>query len=64
MARLPDVIPVARPISGTTRVIRAITDGHRDGTRITSVIRSVIIRTATIIGSVARRGGVIASASY
>jgi hypothetical protein len=64
MARLPDVIPVAGPISGTTRVIRAITDGHRDGTRITSVIRSVIIRTATIIGSVARRGGVIASASY
>jgi hypothetical protein len=66
MARLPDVIPVARPISGTTRVIRAITDGHSDGTRITSVIGSVIIPTAiaTIIGSIARISAVVASASY
>lgn len=46
MSRLPNVIPVARPVSGTTSVIRAITHGHRDGTRITSVVRSVIIPTA------------------
>jgi len=67
MSRLPDVIPVARPIPGTTSVIRTITHLYSDGTRITPVIRSAIVRTATIatiIGSVARGGAVIASTSY
>jgi hypothetical protein len=65
MSRLPDVIPVARPVSGATSVIRAIADCHRDGTRITSVIGSVIIPAAiaTIIGSVAGRSRIIIGAS-
>jgi hypothetical protein len=48
-------------------VVRPIAHLHSDGTRITPVIRSVIIRTATIatiIGSLARVGAVIASTSY
>jgi hypothetical protein len=65
MSRLPDVIPVARPISCTTSVIRAITDCYRNGTRITSVIGPVIIPTAiaTVIGPIARISRIIIGAS-
>jgi ABC-type nitrate/sulfonate/bicarbonate transport system permease component len=65
MSWFPDVISAAYIIARPVAVVRPIAHLHSDGTRITSVIRSVI-RTAiaTIIGSVARRGGVIASTSY
>jgi hypothetical protein len=67
MSWFPDVISAAYIIARPVAVVRPIAHLHSDGTRITPVIRSVIIRTATIatiIGSVARRGGVIASTSY
>jgi len=67
MSWFPDVIAAAYIIARPVSVVRAIADGHSDGTRITSVIRSVIIRTATIatiVGSVARVVAVIASTSY
>jgi hypothetical protein len=66
MSRFPDVIGAAYIIASAVAVVRPIADLHGDRTRITSVIRSVIVRTATIatIGSVARGGGVIASTSY
>jgi hypothetical protein len=63
MSWFPNVIGAALVITRPANVIRPIAHLHSDGTRITSVIRSVIIRTATI-GSVARGGGVIASTSY
>jgi hypothetical protein len=65
---LPDVIGAAYIVAGTVHVVRPIAHFHSDGTRITPVIRSVIIRTAaiatTIIWSVARVGAVVASTSY
>jgi len=61
MSWFPDVISAAYIIASAVAVVRPIAHLHSDGT---PVIRSVIIRTATIIGSVARRGGVIASTSY
>jgi hypothetical protein len=65
---LPDVIGAAYIIARPVAVVRPIAHLHSDGTRITPVIRSVIIRTATIattiIWSVARVGAVIASTSY
>jgi hypothetical protein len=69
MAWLPDVIGAALVITTSVNVIRSIAHLDSNGTRITPVIRSVIIRTATvatIIGSVARvgAGAVIASTSY
>ena len=72
MSWLPNVIGAAYIIARPVAVVRTIAHCHSDGTRITPVIRSVIIRTATIattiattiIGSVARGGGVIASTSY
>jgi hypothetical protein len=66
MAWFPDVIGAANIIAPAVAVVRPIAHLHSDGTR-TPVIRSVIIRTATIatiIGSVARGGTVIASTSY
>ena len=70
MAWFPDVISAAYVIARPVAVVRPIAHLYSDGTRITPVIRSVIIRTAaiatTIIGSVARigAGAVIASTSY
>jgi hypothetical protein len=67
MSWFPDVISAAYIIARAVAVVRPIAHLHSDGTRITPVIRSVIIRTATIatiIGSVAGRGGVIASTSH
>src|SRR6476660_7776323 len=69
MSWFPDVIGAAYIIARPVAVIRPIAHLHSDGTWITRVIRSVIIRTATvatIIGSVARvgAGAVIASTSY
>jgi hypothetical protein len=67
MSWFPDVIGAAYIIAPAVAVVRPVAHLHSDGTRITPVIRSVIIRTATIatiIGSVARGGGVIASTSY
>ena len=67
MSWFPDVIGAANIIASPVAVIRPIAHLHSDGARITPVIRSVIIRTATIatvIGSVARGGGVVASTSY
>lgn len=63
----PDVIGAAYIIARPVAVVRPIANLNCDGTRITPVIRSVIIRTATIatiIGSVARGGAVIASTPY
>jgi len=65
----PDVIGAAYIIARPVAVIRPIAHLYSDGTRVTRVIRSVIIRTATvatIIGSVARvgAGAVIASTAY
>jgi hypothetical protein len=67
MSWFPDVIGAAYIIARPVAVVRPIANLHSDGTRITPVIRSVIIRTAiatTIIWSVARVGAVIASASH
>ena len=70
MAWFPDVIGAAYVIARPVTVVRPIAHLHSDGTRITPVIRSVIIRTAaiatTIIGSIAPIGAgtVIASTSY
>jgi hypothetical protein len=67
MSWFPDVIGASYIIARPMAVVGPIAHLHSDGTRITSVIRSVIIRTATvatIIRSVARGGGVIASTSY
>ena len=68
MSWFPDVIGAAYIIASAVAVVRPIAHLHSDGTRITPVIRSVIVRTAgiatTIIWSVARGGGVIASTSY
>jgi hypothetical protein len=65
---LPDVIGAAYIITRPVAVVGPIAHFHSDGTRITPVIRSVIIRTAavatTIIWSVARVGVVVASTSY
>jgi hypothetical protein len=69
MSRFPDVIGAALVITTSVNVVRPITHLHGDGPRITTVIRSVIIRTAsvaaaiaaTIIWSVARVSAVIAS---
>jgi hypothetical protein len=58
MARLPDVVPVARPISGTA-IVRPIVNGNADRPRITTTI----IRCRTVIRSVSRVRGVIAVAS-
>ena len=68
MSWFPDVIGAAYIIASAVAVVRPIAHLHSDGTRITPVIRSVIIGTstvATIIGSVARvgAGAVIASTS-
>ena len=69
MPLFPNVIGAAYIIASPVAVIRPIAHLHSDGTRITPVIRSVIIRTATVptvIGTVARvgAGAVIASTSY
>jgi hypothetical protein len=64
MSWFPDVIGAAYIVASPVAVVRPIAHLHSDGTRITPVIRSVIIRTATIIRSVARGGGVVASTSY
>src|SRR4029077_10006868 len=67
MSWFPDVIRASYIIARAVAVVRPIAALHSDRTRITSVIGSVIIGTATIttiIGSVARGGGVIASTSY
>ena len=69
MSWFPDVIGAPLVITTSVNVVRPIAHLHSDGTRITTVIRSVIIRTAavaTVIGSVARvgAGAVIASTSY
>ena len=67
MSWLPDVIGAANIIAPAVAVVGPIADLYSDGTRITPVIWSVIIRTATIatiIGSVAREPAVIASTSY
>ena len=68
MSWFPDVIGAAYIIARPVAVVRPIAHLHSDGTWITPVIRSVIIRTATIattiIWSVARVGAVIASTSY
>ena len=70
MSWFPDVIGPAYIIARPVAVVRPIAHLHSDGTRVTAVIRSVIIRTATvattIIGPVARvgAGAVIASTSY
>ena len=67
MSRLPDVIPVARPISGTASVIRAVTDCHRNRSRISTIVRPAVIWSAiirsTVIGPVARISRVIIGAS-
>jgi len=63
MSWFPDVISAAYIIASAVEVVRPIAHLHSNGTRITPVIRSVIIRTATIIGSVARVGGIIALAA-
>jgi hypothetical protein len=67
MSRLPDVIPVARPISGTTSVIRAITDCHRNRPRISTIVRPAVIWAAvirsTVIWPIARISRVIIGAS-
>jgi hypothetical protein len=65
----PDVIGAAYIIARPVAIVRPIAHLHSDGTRVTPIIRSVVIRTATvatIIGSVARvgAGAVIASTSY
>jgi hypothetical protein len=70
MSWFPDVVGAAYIIACPVAVVRPIAHFDSDGARITAVIRSVIIRTATvattIIGSVARvgAGAVIASTSY
>jgi hypothetical protein len=70
MSWFPDVIGAAYIIARPMAVVRPIAHLHSDGTRVTAVIRSVIIRTATvattIIRSVSRvgAGAVIASTSY
>ena len=64
---LPDVIGAAYIIAPTMHIVRPIPDLDSDGTRITRVSTSSIIRTTiatTIIWSVARRGTVVASTSY
>jgi len=63
MSWSPDVIGATYIIARPVAVVRPIAHLHSDGTRITPVIRPAI-RTATIIGSVARRGAVITSTSY
>jgi hypothetical protein len=66
MSWFPDVIGAAYIIARPVAVVRPIAHLHRDGTRITTVIRSVIIRPAAIVWPVARvgAGAVIASTSY
>ena len=69
MSWFPNIIGAAHIIARPMAVVRPIAHLYSDGTRITPVIRSVIIRTAavaTIIGSVARigAGAVIASTPY
>jgi hypothetical protein len=66
MSWFPDVIGAAYIITRPVAIVRPIAHLYSDGTRITPVIRSVIIRTAAIIGSIARIGAgtVIASTSY
>jgi hypothetical protein len=67
MSWFPEVIGAAYIIACPVAVVRPIPHLHSDGTRITPIIWSVIIRTAaitTIIGSVARVGAVIAFTSY
>jgi hypothetical protein len=70
MSWFPDVIGAAYIVAGPVAIVRPIAHLYSDGTRITPVIRSVIIRTAavatTIIGSIARirAGAVIATTSY
>lgn len=68
MSGLPDVIPVARPISGTTSVIRAITDCHRNRSRISTIVRpaviwSAIIRTGARVGTIAGITSVVVCAA-
>ena len=63
MSWFPDVIGASYIVASPVAVVRPIAHLHSDGARITSVIRSVIIRTATIIGSVARIPSVIVGAS-
>jgi hypothetical protein len=63
----PDVIGAAYIIARPVAVVRPIAHCHSDGTRITPVIRSAGVRTATIttiIGSVAGGGAVVAATSY
>jgi hypothetical protein len=70
MSWFPDVIGAAYIITRPVAIVRPIAHLYSDGTRITPVIRSVIIRTAavatTIIGSIARirAGAVITTTSY
>jgi hypothetical protein len=68
MSWFPNVIGAAYIIASAVAVVRPIAHLDSDGTRITPVIRSVIVRTAgiatTIIWSVARVSAVIASTSY
>jgi hypothetical protein len=61
VAWLPDVIGAAYVISGTVQIVRPITHLDSDGTRITRVSTSSIIRATTIIRSVTRIGTVVAS---
>jgi hypothetical protein len=59
MSWFPDVVGAAYIIACPVAVVRPIAHFDSDGARITAVIRSVIIRTATvatIIRSVARIG--------
>jgi hypothetical protein len=66
MSWFPDVIGAACIIARPVAVVRPITHRHSDRTWITPVIRSAIIRTATIatiIGAVARVPSVIIGAS-
>src|SRR3954471_14102486 len=64
----PDVIGAAYIVPRTAHVVGPIAHLHSNGTGITRVRRSPIIRTAaiatTVIWSVARVGAVIAATSY
>ena len=69
MSWFPDIICAAYIIARPMAIIRPISYLYSDGTPITPVIRSIIIRAATvptIIGPVARvgAGAVIASTPY
>ena len=63
MSWFPDVIGAAYIIARPVAVVGPIADCHSDGTRITPVIRSAIIRTGAMIGTIAGITSVVVCAA-